>query len=85
MKVDLEDVAPVQIGTLFQLDGNGLDKPHEDDDGKAEVAGHLRENDRNETEPAVARTGDAHNSLHAENQNNGGEDGKHHPAEDDAV
>ena len=84
-EIDLKHVAAVQIGALLQVDGDGLDEAHEDDDGKAEVARDLGQDHRQEAQPAVARAGETHHRLHAENGDDGGKDRKHHARHDEAV
>lgn len=85
VEIDLEDVAAVHIGALLQLDGHRLDKAHQHDGRKAEVARDLRQDDGQQAQPAVARAGDAPRDLHAEHRDDSGEHREHHARHDEAV
>ena len=78
MKIDLEHIAAVQIGAFLQVDGYRLDKAHQHNNGKTQVARDLWENDGQQTEPAAAGARDPHHRLHAENRNDGGKHREHH-------
>ena len=70
MEIDLEHVAAIQIRALLQLNGHRLDKAHQNDDRKAQVARNLRQDGCQQTEPTVARSRDSQQYLHAEHGDN---------------
>ncbi len=85
VEVRLEHVAAAHVDALLQLNRHRLDKAHEHNRGKAQVAGNLGQDDRQQGQPAVSAAGDAPGGLHAEHQDDGGEHREHHPRHDEAV
>ena len=85
VEIYLEHIASIHVGALLQLYGHRLNKAHKDNDGEAQVAGDLWQDDGHQAEPSVAAAGNAPRGLHTEHRDDGGKHGEHHTRHDEIV